>query len=264
MFGWEQRGGSGWALPPSVGKLYTLQPFSWPGSLDKVRIVCQQAVMPGMLSAGSPCVWVSLTLYFASPAVVWICSTTPKLPELKSFKRLFFSPAGYFGTPTPPSHCPSRDCPVCTLHWHFVQCSIRPSWHHFLNEQTHEHEHTHTRWSGDSQPESYQCPAASESCSTFRSNLLFGPSIEINDVSSHLIISLFIYRLHFVYLGMLLKLLLMALLGVNTWFITALPVIILKQKLNICVLPGEDIFCLFFWELDEYWYHLHVCEQHIQ
>lgn len=54
--------------PPSVGKLYTLQPFSWPGSLDKVRIVCQQAVMPGMLSAGSPCVWVSLTLYFASPA----------------------------------------------------------------------------------------------------------------------------------------------------------------------------------------------------
>lgn len=54
--------------PPSVGKLYTLQPFSWLGSLDKVRIVCQQAVMPGMLSAGSPCVRVSLTLYFASPA----------------------------------------------------------------------------------------------------------------------------------------------------------------------------------------------------
>lgn len=56
-----QNEGPDWALPPSVGKLYTLQPFSWPSSLDKVRIVCQRAVMPGMLSAGSPCVCVSVS-----------------------------------------------------------------------------------------------------------------------------------------------------------------------------------------------------------
>lgn len=70
MLGWGQSGGSALALPLSVGKLYTLQPFSWPGSLDKVRIVCQRAVMPGMLSAGSPCVCVSVSHSFASPAAV--------------------------------------------------------------------------------------------------------------------------------------------------------------------------------------------------
>lgn len=156
VFRWGQRGGLGWALPPSLGKLYTLQLFSWLGSLDKVRIVCQQAVMPGMLSACSRCEWVSITLYFVSSAAVWVCSDAPpnSLTELNWNKRFYCSPAGYFGTPrthpphqiTPPSasRCPSRDRPVCALQWHFPQCSIRPSWHHFLNERTHELGHTHT------------------------------------------------------------------------------------------------------------------------
>lgn len=91
VFGRGQSGGSVRALHPSVGKLYTLQPFTWPGSLDKVRIVCQWAVMPGMLSAGSLppplCVRVSLTLYFATAAAVWIggdTPPTPRLPQLQS------------------------------------------------------------------------------------------------------------------------------------------------------------------------------------
>lgn len=87
VFRWGQRGGLGWALPPSLGKLYTLQPFSWLGSLDKVRIVCQQAVMPGMLSACSRCEWVSITLYFVSSAAVWVCSDTPQLLDWTQLKQ---------------------------------------------------------------------------------------------------------------------------------------------------------------------------------
>lgn len=68
----------GWALPPSVGKLYTLQPFSWLRSLDKVRIVCQRAVMPGMLSAGSPCVRVSLALLRLQQQLA--SAVTPRTP----------------------------------------------------------------------------------------------------------------------------------------------------------------------------------------
>lgn len=85
VLGRGESGGLGRALPPSVGKLDTLQSFSWPSSLDKVRIVCQRAVMPGMLSAGSPCVRDCPShFYFASPAAVWICFNTPTLPELWS------------------------------------------------------------------------------------------------------------------------------------------------------------------------------------
>lgn len=55
MFG--QGGGGGCqasVLHPTPVKLHTLQPFSWPDSPDKVRIVCQQAVMSGMLRASPP------------------------------------------------------------------------------------------------------------------------------------------------------------------------------------------------------------------
>lgn len=54
--GWRWGGerGSGSVLHPSPLRLHTLQPFSRPGSLDKVRIVCQQAVMSGMLRASPP------------------------------------------------------------------------------------------------------------------------------------------------------------------------------------------------------------------
>lgn len=63
-----QSRGRGQPRPPSLGKLCTLQPFTWPSSQDKVRIVCQRVVMPGMLSSVSKC------LLFASaeaPRALW-------------------------------------------------------------------------------------------------------------------------------------------------------------------------------------------------
>lgn len=138
--------GSGWALPPSVGKLHTLQLFSWLSSLDKVRIVCQWAVMPGMLSAGSLCVClnVSHTLFCLSSSSLDL-RWHPHAPwTLKWNNRYYSSPESYFSTSkyTPPaSHCPIKDSPICTLQQHVLACSIRPSWHHFLNECTHTYVH---------------------------------------------------------------------------------------------------------------------------
>lgn len=48
------QGGEGIRLHPSPVQPHTLQPLSWAGWLDKVRIVCQQAVMSGMLRAPEP------------------------------------------------------------------------------------------------------------------------------------------------------------------------------------------------------------------
>lgn len=112
--------GRGQPRPPSVGKLCTLQPFTWPSSQDKVRIVCQRVVMPGMLSSVSKCL---LLASAEAPRALWtliseVTGSTPTGPYGVSLSHTHMQ---FFHMPYP---LPNIDGPVYSLLRPFPACSI--------------------------------------------------------------------------------------------------------------------------------------------
>lgn len=151
----------GWGelWPPLVGKLCTLQPFSWPGSQDKVRIVCQWVAMPRILSAVCKCL-----SHFCFPGSSFHLSWHPVPPGLWSQSSFRFcvpscklSQLLTLNIPTYPSLFQTERGRSILCSCLFSGCFICMPWHHFLS-------HEEPGMSDDSHRLSVKCQFESNTC----------------------------------------------------------------------------------------------------